>query len=168
MVVEDRRNLVNDQNQSGDIQFYYAPGAASSTTLTIDVDTNYSDQFSADQSNLVLYDVTGADPISPYCGARSTASDDQTSDTTTDGTTITPCSAGGLIFLQMARATNTAIGITPGYLDSATVIPMNQDSRVDQNNGFAHDNAVDTVPHQYTWTGDAFPDGWAATSVAFR
>jgi len=105
----------SDGNQSGDIQFYYAPGAASSTTLTIDVDTNYSDQFSADQSNLVLYDVTGADPMSPYCGARSTASDDQTSDVTTDGTTITPCSAGGLIFLQMARATNTAIGITPGY-----------------------------------------------------
>jgi hypothetical protein len=158
----------SDGNQSGDIQLYYAAGAATSTTLTIDVDTNYSNQGAADQSNLVLYDITGADPISPYCGARSTASDDQTSGTTTDGTTITPCSAGGLIFLQMARATNTVIGITPGYLDSATVIPMNQDSRVDQNNGFAHDNAVNTLPRPYIWTADDFPDGWAATSVAFQ
>ena len=49
-----------------------------------------------------------------------------------------------------------------------TVTPMIQDSRVDQNNGFAHDNAVDTLPRQYIWTADDFPDGWAATSVAFQ
>src|SRR5438105_6055306 len=158
----------NDGGQSGDVQFFYVAGAGTSTSLTVNVHTNYSSQSAAYQSNVVFYDVAGANPTSPYCGSRSTASGDQISGTYTNGTTVTPCSAGGLVFLQLARASNTTIEISPGNLDSATVTPMHQDSSVDQNNGWAHDQPQDTSPRQYTWIGDDVPGGWAATAVCFQ
>ena len=161
-------NTTHSTNDPG-VQAFYAANAKSSGNLALTANWTNS---GGDQT-FFLYDVVGAS-TSPFdVGTGGTGTQTRAGNLTVFS--LTPASAGELIFVQTVWRFNTGAGLAgSGQLFDANFFDGESHSGpepVDENNGWGHVFSTSTSPVTFTWIPQfsnlAF-DEWAGNAVAFK
>ena len=161
-------NTTQSTNDPG-VQAFYAANATSSPNLALTASWTNS---GGDQT-FFLYDVAGAAASPLDVGTGSTGTQTVAGNLTVFS--ITPASAGELIFVQTVWRFNTGAGLAGlgQFFDANSFDGESQSGPepVDENNGWGHVFTTSTAPVTFTWTpqfaGLPF-DGWAGNAVAFK
>ena len=149
---------------------YYAGNAATSGNLTLTLNWSATDgDFTA-----FLYDVAAAaaSPLDTTAGGTGSQSN---AGSLTVSFTITPATAGELVFTEIIWDFNTGAGLAGSgwFFDTNTFSGENQSGPepVDQNNGWGHYFTTGNSPVSITWQVmySGLPVGnWAGIAVAFK
>jgi chitodextrinase len=150
------------------VDSYYAGNAATSGNLRLTV--NWAD--SGGDNTVLLYDVTGAS-TSPLDTTAGSAGSDQSVGNLTMPFTITPQSAGELIFTDVIWDFNTGNGLLGQFFDTNTFDGENENGPepIDENNAWGHAITSSTARVSFTWIPmyNTFAMGnWAGMAVAFK
>jgi hypothetical protein len=152
------------------VQAYYAGNATTSGSLGLTVHWTATDG----DFTFFLYDVAGA-AASPLDTTAGGTGFQQTSGNVTMPFTITPATAGELLFAEVIWDYNTASGLAgpTSFFDTNTFDGESQSGPepVDQNNGWGHILTTSTATLTITWQTmySGLPTGdWAGLAVAFK
>jgi hypothetical protein len=153
---------------SGNNQIYYAPAAATATTLTGPTLTTSGNDISG--STALLFDVHGAaaSPLDMGAGLA-TASATQSTAGPVTAATISPTTSNGLVISSIGVDSNTINGVSPGNFLSSVPAPVSSPNPVDQNNGWALFYNSTAGPLTFEWTSQGGPvSEWSSIAVAFK
>ena len=128
-------------------QLYYAGSAATSGSLQL----SFSWSYTGSDETVIVYDIVGA-ASAPFDGSAG-GSGTSNGGNLTLPFTITPASAGELVFVATPWDFDTAGGLMGGLIDTMTTSGESQDGPfpIDENNGWGHAVSTSTSPIQFTW-----------------
>jgi len=138
---------------------FYAKNATCSTTLTMTLTMTSA----AAQATAQVYDLTGADPISPF-DKRVDATGSHGTTGNFNGATLTPANPNEIIISSLDVANGFISDLVGANFDSALTNPNIVVSPVDENNGWGHFYNPTTNPFTSVWTSSQTPASVWATS----